>query len=117
MKVMKVKAAVCSLLTVVATIFPSAMSLHAQMNVGTIVGTVTDSSGAVVPAVKLVAVNQGTQVTRETQTNSSGSYTFKALPVGRYNVTGTLAGFQTYERTVQVVSGETVTLDISLVVG
>ena len=91
---------------------------YAQMNVGNIVGTITDPTGAVVPSAKLALVNQATQVTQETQTNASGFYTFKALPVGRYKLSVTLSGFQTYERPdIQVVSGETVTLDVKLVVG
>ena len=87
---------------------------YAQMHVGNIVGTITDPTGAVVPSAKLALVNQATQVTQEAQTNASGFYTFKALPVGRYKLSVTLSGFQTYERPdIQIVSGETVTLTSS----
>lgn len=112
------KTTVYRLLAVVATIILASLSLHAQMNVGNIVGTITDPTEAVVPSAKLVLVNQATQLTKETETNSSGSYTFKALPIGRYTLSVSLAGFQTHERKdVQVVSGQTVTLDVRLVVG
>jgi carboxypeptidase family protein len=106
------------LVTIFGMVIVSTSLSYGQMNVGSIVGTITDPTGAVVPSAKIILVNQGTQVTQETQTNASGFYTFKALPVGRYKLSVTLSGFQTYERPdIQIVSGETVTLDVKLVVG
>jgi hypothetical protein len=112
------KTMVSHLVAVAAAIILATPLLLGQMNVGNIVGTITDPTGAVVPSAKLLLVNEATQVSQETQTNSSGSYFFRALPVGRYSLSVTLSGFQTYHRKdIPVVSGETVTLDVGLVVG
>jgi hypothetical protein len=95
-----------------------ALALHAQMNVGNIVGTVTDSSGAVVPAANVLAVNQGTGLSLKTTTGSSGLYALNSVPIGQYELTVTLPGFETYQRPdIPVISGETVTIDVSLRVG
>jgi hypothetical protein len=92
--------------------------LHAQENLGTIVGTVTDPSGASVVSADVTAVNEGTAVTLKSQTNSSGLYRFNALPIGQYKVTVSNAGFQTYVQSgISVVSGQTVSVNVKLVVG
>src|SRR5208282_4542800 len=84
------------------------LPLYAQQNVGGIVGTVTDPSGAVVPRATTSAVDQGTGLTSTTQTSSSGYFTFTSLPIGRYKVSVRAVGFQTYQRSdIPVVSGET----------
>src|SRR5439155_12000683 len=94
------------------------LSLYAQLNVGGITGTVHDASGAVMPGVTVVATNTGTALTQQAVTNAEGVYGFKLLPIGDYKVTVTHTGFQRFERTnIQVVSGETVSIDIALVVG
>lgn len=105
-------------LIVMALILFASLSLHAQMNVGSIVGTVTDTSGAIVPGAKVMVVNQGTTLQQTTVTNSSGSYTLNVLPIGQYAVTVEARGFQVFKRTnVQVVSGETLTVNAVLSVG
>jgi len=60
----------------------------------TIVGTVTDSSGAVVVNTKVIALNKGTGATRNTVTNQSGTYVLPLLPVGVYDVTAEANGFK-----------------------
>ncbi len=54
----------------------------AQGSTGTISGTVSDQTGAVLPGVTITAVNSGTNLTREVFTNESGQYTLTFLPVG-----------------------------------
>ena len=93
------------------------MSLYAQLNVGGITGTVHDPS-AVMPGVTVAATNTGTTLTQEAVTNAEGVYSFKLLPIGEYKVAVTHTGFQRFQRTnIQVVSGETVSIDIKLAVG
>ena len=58
-------------------------------------GSVTDSSGAVVANVLVRATNLATNVSRQTETDSSGNYSLPFLPAGDYNVTATISGFQT----------------------
>jgi hypothetical protein len=67
----------------------------AQTFRGTILGTVTDQSGAVVPEAKVKVRNVDTGLVRETQTADDGSYSVPELPIGNYTVTVEKAGFQT----------------------
>ncbi|MGO8793951.1 MAG: carboxypeptidase regulatory-like domain-containing protein [Candidatus Sulfotelmatobacter sp.] len=73
----------------------AAVSLSAQTFRGTILGTVTDPSGAVVAGAKVTAKNVGTGLERTTTTSADGSYTIPELQIGTYTVTISLAGFQT----------------------
>ena len=73
----------------------AATSLMAQTFRGTILGTVTDPSGAVVPGAKVVVRNVATGLERTTQTSADGSYSVPELPIGTYTVTVTQSGFQT----------------------
>src|SRR5689334_17514804 len=67
----------------------------AQTATGQITGTVRDSSGAAMSAVKVVVTNQQTGLTRQTQTGDNGEYVIPLLPVGAYVVTGEKTGFKT----------------------
>jgi hypothetical protein len=77
----------------------AAVSLSAQTFRGTILGTVTDASGAVVAGAKVSAKNAGTGLERTTDTSADGSYSLPELPIGTYIVTVTQTGFQTFEAT------------------
>src|ERR1700690_1035173 len=77
----------------------AAVSLSAQTFRGTILGTVTDPSGAVLPGAKVIVKNTGTGLERTTETSADGSYSLPELPIGTYSVTVTLSGFQTYVAT------------------
>src|ERR1700758_987609 len=71
------------------------VTLSAQTFRGTILGTVTDPSGAVVAGARVTAKNTGTGLERSTTTSGDGSYSLPELPIGTYDVTVTQAGFQT----------------------
>src|SRR5450432_2796036 len=71
-------------------------SLSAQTFRGTILGTVTDPSGAVLPGAKVTVKNTGTGSERTTETSADGSYSVPELPIGTYTVTVTQTGFQTF---------------------
>ncbi len=62
---------------------------------GTILGTVTDPSGAVVAGATVKVRNLATGLERTTTTSADGSYSVPELPIGSYSVTVSLAGFQT----------------------
>ncbi len=80
---------------VLVFVFLAAVSLSAQTFRGTILGTVTDPSGAVVAGATVTVKNVGTGLERTTNTSADGSYSLPELPIGTYTVTVTLAGFQT----------------------
>jgi hypothetical protein len=66
----------------------------AQLDTGSIVGTVTDSSGAVLPGVTVTATQTETGVTTTVVTTDKGQYVFPALKIGRYSVAAELSGFR-----------------------
>src|SRR5882762_7221035 len=72
-----------------------AAALSAQTFRGTILGTVTDPSGAVVSGAKVTVRNTGTGLERTAQTSADGSYSIPELPIGTYSVSVSQAGFQT----------------------
>src|SRR5271163_4758342 len=77
----------------------AAVSLSAQTFRGTILGTVTDPSGAVVAGAKVTVKNAGTGLERSTGTSADGSYALPELPIGTYSVTVVQTGFQTFVAT------------------
>ncbi|MBA2353973.1 MAG: TonB-dependent receptor, partial [Acidobacteria bacterium] len=83
-----------------------------------LVGTVTDSGGGVLPGATVTAVNTGTQATHTGVTNESGVYQFNAVPLGRYEITISLQGFQTFKATnIEVGGNQVVRQDAVLTVG
>jgi hypothetical protein len=88
-----VRAAVtCAALLVI--LLGAATSSRAQTFRGTILGTVTDTSGAAVVGATVTVHNTETGVDRITQTTTDGGYLMPELPVGVYNVTVEIKGFQ-----------------------
>ncbi|HZT70109.1 MAG TPA: TonB-dependent receptor [Terriglobia bacterium] len=70
-----------------------APGLRAQVDTGTILGTVKDQSGAVVPNAKVTLTNEGTGFTITTTTNGQGNYTFTPIRIGTYSVSVEAPGF------------------------
>ena len=88
---------------------------QAQSTFGTVLGTVKEGSGAVVPGAKVHLMNTGTNATRETITSSSGDYDFSNVDVGTYSVQIEAPGFQKVEFTDFALSArETKRLDTDL---
>ncbi len=80
---------------IVAFVLLAAASVFAQTFRGTILGTVTDQSGAVISGATVKVRNVNTGLERATQTSADGSYAVTELPIGSYNVTISQGGFQT----------------------
>src|SRR5215831_262797 len=78
-------------------------TLSAQTFRGTILGTVTDTTGAVIGGAKVTVRNTGTGQERSTTTSADGSYSVPELPIGTYTVTISQTGFQTSVTTGVVV--------------
>ena len=72
---------------------------HAQVATGTLLGNVTDSTGAAVPGATVTATNTGTGFTRTTTTDASGQYSVPLLPVGQYKIEVKLSGFNAFLQT------------------
>ena len=71
------------------------IGLAAQAVTGTILGSVTDTSGAAVPGATVTLTNQGTGLTRTVVTDQAGEYTAPSLPTGKYKMVAELPGFKT----------------------
>jgi hypothetical protein len=102
---------VCSLLWLIGA------AVWAQTT-ATIVGTVTDSSGAVAPNVVVTVTSRDTGLTRKTVTSQSGNYAVPLLPVGTYSVSAEAAGFKKMTTTGIVLEvNQEPRVDIALEVG
>src|SRR5580704_17771988 len=90
-------------------------ALLAQTFRGTILGTVTDASGAVISGATVKVRNANTGLERTTQTSADGSYAVSELQVGTYTITVSQSGFQTsVTNSVNVDVAEQRRVDVSL---
>ena len=74
----------------------SSAALFGQ-DTATITGTVTDPSGAAIPAAQVTLISAERGINRTTATNGSGDYLFASLPIGSYDLTVSVAGFKKYD--------------------
>ncbi len=94
------------------------LAAFAQGDRGTITGTVTDPTGAVVPNANIVVTNTDTSAVYQVATTSTGNYTLANLPVGTYVLTVESQGFKKFNRPGLVIQvAETVRVDAVLEVG
>jgi len=99
-------------------LFLLAPGAFAQTDRGTLTGTVSDTTGAVIPGVPIEAKNIQTGATYEAGSSETGNYTLAQLPAGTYELSATLPGFKKFVRTGVIVSVATVLrIDITLDVG
>src|SRR6516162_10820781 len=91
---------------------------YAQSDRGTITGTVSDASKAVIPGASIVATNTETGAKYETISTETGNYTLSQLPAGVYSLLVELPGFKKYVRQgITVLVAQTLRIDASLEVG
>lgn len=104
--------AICALL------FGLSRPFFAQSVQGTILGTVTDPKGAVVPGTTVVITNRGTSFQRTAVTGSTGNYRVPSLEPGTYSVAVSLAGFKRWEsNSFPLAANEIRRVDVKLQVG
>jgi len=94
-------------------------SLGAQSaNTGTLIGTATDPSGAVVPGTRVQLKDLSTSVTRNAVTNAAGQYSFPGVPPGTYSVKASSTGFREFTVPRIVIEiGQSYTVNLQLEVG
>src|SRR5216684_4353177 len=94
---------------------PSAVG---QLYTGSIAGTVTDPSGAVVPGVQVRATDEGKGFAFTATTDSAGRYVIRQLPPAKYTVSAAASGFTPERKTgVTIDVNQNASLDFSLKVG
>lgn len=93
-------------------------SLQAQIDRGSISGTVTDPSGAAVAGAIVTVINVGTNESVNLTTGSNGTYTARLLNIGKYSVEATAAGFQkTLQSGIELNVNQVAQVDLQLKVG
>jgi hypothetical protein len=96
----------------------SAGTLRAQQNNAAVVGTVTDSSGAVLPGATVTLTDTGTNVAETSQTSGAGDYVFPMVQVGTYSVKVEAKGFKTFTSAgLTVAAGDRARVDAKMEVG
>ena len=96
----------------------SSSPLYAQNVAATIQGTITDGTGAVIPAATVTVINLETNIQRRVTSNAVGFYAVTNLPPGRYRVEMAVAGFQTrINENVILAVGQRSTLNTTLQLG
>ena len=101
-----------------ACLLLSTSVMFAQGALGTITGTVSDPSGAVVGNAAIEVKNVATGQVFKTVSTTTGNYTVAALPIGAYDLTASVRGFKTYNRSgLNLAAAQIMRIDIPLEVG
>ncbi len=105
-------------LVAVTALLCASYGLYGQAVNGTLLGTVTDSSGATVPNAKVTVTETSTSLIHQSNTNESGNYTFPDLPPGIYSVTVEASGFKraTQEK-IDLASNSSTRVDLTMQAG
>ena len=86
----------------------------AQVPIGTVVGTVANSSGGSIPGVKVVLTDLSTGQERSVVTDDAGNFRFESLSIGRYSITASAPGFAAFQTEIQVTSGQSLSVEAIL---
>src|SRR5215510_5998343 len=86
----------------------------AQNSTGFIAGVVKDSSGGVLPGASVKIINDGANTSTDLVAQADGSYRSEPVAAGAYRVSASLDGFETVERRVAVIAGQTLMADFTL---
>lgn len=107
-----------SFLCMTILILATSIAAFAQAGRGSINGTITDPSGAVVPGATVKLMDTATGVSRQTTSSNAGFYTFVSLNPGVYQITASRSGFATVVRNgITVTVDQTTVADVALKVG
>lgn len=106
-----------SLLVFAFVVLSSVASLSQAVASGTVAGTITDQSGAVVSGAQVKLTDTATGTSRNATTDNSGHYIFVNIDPGHYNLTAAKPGFATSKTSSDVLVGQTTTLNLALQIG
>lgn len=100
------------------SLLPASMqAAYAQAGSGTIIGTVTDPSGAVIPSAKVTVTDHNTGTLREVTANSQGYYVVPTLPPAVYDIAVSSPNFQVAKHNgVTLLADQHLTLDVQLTI-
>jgi len=97
--------------------FLMALSMFAQSNLGSITGTISDPTGAVVPTAQIEVKNSETGIVYRSGTSATGNYVIP-VPSGTYELNVDAAGFKKYvQQNIQVIVANATRKDVTLEVG
>src|SRR6185312_12829878 len=98
-----------------AACLAAACSLFAQSDRGSITGTISDASGALIPGAKITLTNPATGFKSDTVSTATGNYTLPGLPVGNYTLQVESKGFSRYEQTnIEVKVAVTTRVEVAM---
>src|SRR3984885_5483874 len=108
----------CSILALLLVALALPAGTFAQVDQGSITGTVKDTSGGSIAGAQVTLTNQDTGVTQSMTTNASGEYIFAPIKIGTYSLTAEFQGFQKVQKTNVSVNGhQKAPADITLPAG
>lgn len=112
-----IKRRVFTILGVVLAFALGEIPVFAQSGTGSIQGTVTDITKAVIPGATVQAANKATGQVNSVTTNGVGFYSFQGLFAGRYTITVMAPGMKEYQSSVQLQVAQTMVINPMLSVG
>src|SRR5262245_10493160 len=102
----------------VSIVILAVTAAQAQVTTATFYGTVTDSSGALIPGANVTLLHQGTGITATKTTDETGNFVFDFLRVGSYTVTIEVVGFKTYRGSgIELTAGQQIRQTFRLEIG
>ncbi len=108
----------CKLVSMLGMVLLWTLSANAQVTTADVVGTVHDSTGAVIADAKVAITNLGTGLTRTAQSGASGDFVINSLPPGAYSVKIEAPSFKTYNvSTLTLASGDRTRIDAAMQAG
>ena len=99
-------------------LFFSAAMAFGQSQLASVSGAITDSSGSAIPGATITASNAATGLLKTAQTNETGYYSLRDLPIGSYTINVEQQGFRTYSREGLVLTtGQAMSLNVTMEIG